>query len=310
MGPTASGKSEMAVKLALRLSSGQAKKKFGINGAEIISADSRQVYRGMDIGTAKPTQKEMAGIPHYLINIISPKKIFTVTQYRKLALKAINKILKKGKIPILCGGTGFYIQAIIDGLIIPEIEPDWKLREKLEKKSAEELFNKLKELDPKRAETIDKKNKRRLIRALEIVIKTKEPVPLADKKPFPYPVLMLGINLEKENLEDTIKKRIEKMIRKGLEKEVKNLVEKYGWVPALQTIGYQEWEQYFNDKIDKKEVKDLIILHTKQFARRQMTWFKRDRRINWIKNYREAPKKSLRDLTGQAEKLVKEFLNE
>lgn len=278
LGPTASGKSKIAVKLA---------KKF--NG-EIISADSRQVYRGLDIGTGKITKKEMQSIPHHLLDIALPNKIFTVTRYKKLALKAINKIFKKKKIPILCGGTGFYIQAVIDGIIIPEVEPDWKIREKLEKETAEELFKKLKKLDPKRAKIIERKNKRRLIRALEIIIKTKKSVPLVRKKPLPYPVLMLGIKIEKENLESAIRKRVEKMFRMGLEKEVENLIKKYGWVPALQTIGYQEWEEYFTGRLDKKEVRDLIILHTKQFAKRQMTWFKRDKRICWIKKQPEAEK--------------------
>ncbi|MDP2967519.1 MAG: tRNA (adenosine(37)-N6)-dimethylallyltransferase MiaA, partial [bacterium] len=166
LGPTASGKSELAVRLA---------KKF--NG-EVISADSRQVYKGMDIGTGKITKKEMQNIPHHLLNVTSPKRRFTVAQYRKLALKAIDKIFKKGKIPILCGGTGFYIQAVVDGIVIPEVKPDWRLRSNLEQLSTEELFNRLKKLDPKRAKTIDKKNRRRLIRALEIVIKTKKPVPV------------------------------------------------------------------------------------------------------------------------------------
>jgi len=180
LGPTASGKSEMAIKLAKRF-----------NG-EIISADSRQVYKEMDIGTGKLTKKEMKGIPHYLLDVASPKRRFTVVQYRKLALKAIEKIFKKGKIPILCGGTGFYIQAVIDGLVIPEVPPDWKLRKKLEKKSVKELFNQLEKIDPQRAKTIEPKNKRRLIRALEIVKKI-GPVPILKKQPLPYPVLMIGI---------------------------------------------------------------------------------------------------------------------
>ncbi|PJA84414.1 MAG: tRNA (adenosine(37)-N6)-dimethylallyltransferase MiaA, partial [Candidatus Nealsonbacteria bacterium CG_4_9_14_3_um_filter_37_13] len=143
LGPTASGKSELAVRLA---------KKF--NG-KIVSADSRQVYRRMDIGTGKVTKKEMKGIPHYLLDVASPKKRFTVIQYRKLALKAINKILKNVHVPILCGGTGFYIQAVVDGIIIPEVPPDWRLRKELEKKSTEELYQILKKLDPRRAKTIE-----------------------------------------------------------------------------------------------------------------------------------------------------------
>ncbi len=281
LGPTASGKSDLAIKLA---------KKFK---GEIVSADSRQVYKGMDIGTGKINQKEMKGVPHHLLDVVSPKKKFNVTQYRKLAIKTINKIHKKGKTPILCGGTGFYIQAVVDGLIIPEVKPDWKLREKLEKKSTEELFDKLKKLDSERAQTIERKNKRRLIRALEIVIKTKRPIPCLKKKPLPYPVLMLELKAKTKN---KIAERVNKMFNQGLEKEVESLIKKYGWVPALQTIGYQEWKQYFENELNKSKVKDLIILHTRQFARCQMTWFKRDKRIHWIKKQPEA------------EKLIKEFL--
>lgn len=281
LGPTASGKSEIAVKLA---------KKF--NG-QIISVDSRQIYQGMDIGTGKITKKGMQGIPHYLLDVALPKRRFTVVQYRKLAREAINKILRKKKVPILCGGTGFYIQAVIDGIIIPEVKPDYMLRLSLDKLEIEDLFKKLKKLDPKRARTIDKRNKRRLIRALEIVIKTKKPVPSLKKNPLPYPVLMIGVKTETKN---KIAERVNKMLKHELEKEVKNLVKKYGWVTILQTIGYQEWKEYFDRKISKNEVRNLIVLHTKQYAKRQMTWFKRNKRIKWIKGYKEAVK------------LTKEFL--
>ncbi len=135
LGPTASGKSNLAIKLAKRFD------------GEIVSVDSRQVYKGMDIGTGKVMKKEMQRIPHYLLDVASPKKRFTVAQYRELSLKAINKIFQKGKIPILCGGTGFYIQAVVNGIIIPAVAPDWKLREKLEKKSAEDLYKILKKID-------------------------------------------------------------------------------------------------------------------------------------------------------------------
>ncbi|MBU4078319.1 tRNA (adenosine(37)-N6)-dimethylallyltransferase MiaA, partial [Patescibacteria group bacterium] len=161
VGPTASGKSDLAVEIA---------KKY--NG-EVVSADSRQVYKGMDIGTGKITQKEMQGIKHYLLDVASPKTRFTVAQYQKKANQAIGEIIKKEKLPILCGGTGFYIQSIVDNIAIPKVKPDLKLRKNLEKQSAEELFEQLKKLDSERAKNIDKYNKRRLIRAIEIVLKTK-----------------------------------------------------------------------------------------------------------------------------------------
>ncbi|MDO8663897.1 MAG: tRNA (adenosine(37)-N6)-dimethylallyltransferase MiaA [Candidatus Wildermuthbacteria bacterium] len=271
VGPTASGKSNLAVRLA---------KEF--NG-EVISADSGQVYRGMDIGTGKITGKEMRGIPHHLLDVVSPKIRFTVAQYRRLALETIGKILGKGKIPILCGGTGFYIQTVIDGITIPEVKPDWKLRAGLGQLTTDELFKKLKKLDPRRAKTIDRFNPRRLIRAIEIVIKTKKPVPrlrqgfglrLNEVGGQAYPVLMIGLKLPKNELRKRIEQRVEKMLKLGLEKEAKKF--------SLPIIGYQEWSS--------PNPKDLIIRHTIQYAKRQITWFKRDKRIFWIKNYKEAQK--------------------
>lgn len=285
LGPTASGKSELAIKLA---------KKF--NG-EIISADSRQVYKGMDIGTGKVTKKEMRGIPHYFLDIASPKRRFTVVQYRKLALKAINKIQKKGKTPILCGGTGFYIQAVIDGIVIPEVPPDWRLRKKLEKKSVKEIYKILKKLDPKRAKTIEKKNPRRLIRAIEIATKIGK-VPPYKKKPLPYSVLMIGIKKEKEKLNSLIRKRFFKWLEKGFLKEVLKLKQMgLSWKRIKEFgIHYKVAARYLKKEVSEKEFIEKSLIELQNYAKRQMTWFKRDKRIDWIKNYREG------------KKLVKEFL--
>jgi len=304
LGPTASGKSELAIKLA---------KKFN---NEVISADSRQVYKGMDIGTGKvtPDTKNSSnfstgqakkkyifthkGIPHYCIDVASPKRKFTVIQYRKLALRAINKILKRGKIPILCGGTGFYIQAVVDGIVIPEVKPDWKLRKKLEKKSTEELFEILKKLNPKRAKKIDKKNPRRLIRAIEIILKTKKPVPTFKKKTLHYPVLMIGIKKSTEELKKLIKKRLLKRFENGMIKEMKKLRKSGLSWKRLEEFGleYRWIARYLQNKISKKEMIEKLQKDIEHFAKRQMTWWKSDRRIFWIKNYKET------------EKLVKEFL--
>ena len=297
LGPTASGKSELAVKLA---------KKF--NG-EIVSADSRQVYKGMDIGTGKITKKEMQGIPHYLLDVASPKRRFTVSQYRKLVLKTINKIFKKGKIPILCGGTGFYIQAVVDGIVIPEVPPDWKLRKKLEKKSVEELYKILKKLDPKRAKTIESKNPRRLIRAIEIILKTKRPVPALKKNPLPYPVLLISIKKGKKELSSLIRERLLRRLKRGMIAEVKKLKKSSLSWKRLEEFGleYRFVAQYLQKKLKSKEDKssssslavaqeydemvNLIQKEIEHFAKRQMTWFKRDKRINWVKNYNKAEKK-------------------
>jgi tRNA dimethylallyltransferase len=287
LGPTSSGKSDLAVKLARNF-----------NG-EIVSADSRQVYKGMDIGSGKINKTGMKGIPHHLLDVASPKRKFTVSQYRKLALKAINKIFKKGKLPILCGGSGFYLQAVIDGIMIPKVKPDWKLRKKMEKKTAQELFKELKSLDRKRAETIDKNNKRRLIRALEIVIKTKKTISPLRKQPLPYPVLMLGIKKGKEELKELIRKRLLKRLEQGkMIKEIKKLHKDGVSWKRLEDFGleYRFVAQYLQGKIKKNEMINLIQKESEQYGKRQMTWFKRDERICWIKDHREA------------KRLIKEFL--
>jgi tRNA dimethylallyltransferase len=209
LGPTSSGKSDLAVQIA---------KQF--NG-EIISADSRQVYKGMDIGTGKITKKEMRGIPHYLLDVASPKRKFTVVQYRNLARKEINRIFKKGKVPVICGGTAFYIYALIDGIVIPKVKPDWRLRQKLERLSTEQLLKRLEKLDPRRSNNIETKNRRRLIRALEIIMKTKKPVSLLEKKPLPYPALIIGIKKPPAELKDAIHKRLIKRLKQGMIAEVK-----------------------------------------------------------------------------------------
>jgi len=297
LGSTASGKTELAVKLAKTFNGG------------IVSADSRQVYKGMDIGTAKPTREEIKKIPHYLINIIYPNQEFSVAIYKKMVLKAIKNIQKRKKLPFLVGGTGLYIQSIVDNIEFPRVPPQKKLREKFEKKTEKELLKIYKKLDPQWTKFIDKKNKRRLIRAIEVCKVTKKPFWQQRRKGKPiFDILQIGLKLPKNELKKRVEKRVEKMFKLGLEKEVKNLIRKYGWnISPLQTIGYQEWKEYFypsplgkswrlKQKINKEELKEKIKLHTLQFAKRQITWFKKDKRIRWLKNQQ------------QAEKLIKEFL--
>jgi tRNA dimethylallyltransferase len=287
VGPNASGKSDLAVKLA---------KKF--NG-EVVSADSRQVYKGMDIGTGKITKEEMQGIPHHLLDVASPKRRFTVVQYQKKAIEVIKKIQKKGKLPILCGGTGFYIQAVVDGLVFPKVKPDWKLRKKLEKKTKEELFKILKKLDKDRAKTIETKNKRRLIRAIEIVLKTGKPVPKLKKQKL-FEVLILGIKREKGELKQRIRKRLLKRLKQGMIEEVKRL-KKLGvsW-KRLEEFGleYRYIAYYLQKRLSYEEMINRLQKAIEDYARRQLAWFKRDKRIYWIKTFKEA------------EKLVKEFLRQ
>lgn len=286
LGPTASGKSTLAVKIA---------KKFG---GEIISADSRQVYKGMDIGTGKVTKKEMAKIPHYLLDVANPKKQFTVAQYKRLAERTIKKIIANKKIPIICGGTGFYIQTITDNTTIPEVKPDAKLRAELEKKSAKELFNRLKKLDPRRAKNIDKNNRRRLIRALEIVIKSGKKIPILKSEPK-YEALIIGIKHNSKELKELIKTRLFKRLKQGMVKEIINLKKSGLSWKRLEDFGleYRYVAYYLQNKLSYNEMVGKLQKEIEHYAKRQMTWFKKDKRIRWITDLR------------QATKLIKEFLN-
>jgi tRNA dimethylallyltransferase len=251
----------------------------------------------MDVGTAKPAKKEMKGIPHHLLDVASPKRKFTVAQYRKLALKAIEKIQRKGKIPFLVGGTWFYIRAIVDGIIIPEVPPDWKLRKRLEKKSPEELYKILKKLDPERAKTIEKENKRRLIRAIEICKKIGK-VPPLKFNPLPYPVLMIGIKRSEKKLMERIRKRFFEWLKRGLILEVIKLRKMGISFKRIEEFGmhYREIARYLQNKIDEKEMLEKSIKEIQNYAKHQMNWWKSNKKIIWVKNYKEA------------EKLVKEFL--
>jgi tRNA dimethylallyltransferase len=273
LGPTASGKSALAVKLAKK-----------ING-EIISADSRQVYKGMDIGTGKITKKEMAGIPHHLLDIASPKKQFSVSQYQKLANQAIKKILKKGKTPIICGGTGLYINAVVDNVVFPAVPPNYQLRKKLEKLTTTELFEKLKRLDPKRAKNIDKNNPRRLIRALEIVLISKKPVPEI-KKQRNYDVLKIGIKRQPAELKKLIKKRLLKRMKIGMVEEIKKLHEQGVSWKRLFDFGLEyRWISLgLQKKVSQPEMVEKLNKAIVDYAKRQITWFKHDKEIRWVNN--------------------------
>lgn len=280
MGPTASGKTDLSIKIA---------KKY--NG-EIISADSRQIYKGMNIGTGKVTKKEMQNVPHYLLDVVRPNTKFDVVKYRKLALRAIEDIQERDKLPILVGGTGFYIQAVVDGIILPQVKPDWKLRKKLEKKSNQELFQQLKKLDANRAKTIDKDNPRRLIRAIEIVLTSKEPVPKLEKTPIDSEVLILGIKKDKKELEELIEKRLLKRLKIGMVAEVKKLHnEGVSW-KRLEDFGleYKYLALFLQNKITKEEMIERIQKESEHYAKRQMTWFKRDLRIHWVTNLKTSLK--------------------
>jgi len=284
LGPTASGKSDLAIKLA---------KLF--NG-EIISADSRQVYKGMDIGSGKVPLKKIKGklysngIRHHLIDVANPQEYFSAAQYQKLALKAIKDIQKRGKLPILCGGTGLYISSVVEGWQFPKAKPNLKLRKELENLTGEELFLKLKKLDARRAKAIDKNNKRRLIRALEIILQNKKIEPLK-KNPLKMEVLVIGIKKDKEVLRQKIKKRLEKRLKEGMIKEVKKLKQKGVSSKRLEDFGleYRWVNRYLEKKIDYKEMKETLEKEIIKYAKRQMTWFKNQiKRVKWVQLEKEA----------------------
>ncbi len=288
LGPTSSGKSDLAVKLALQLRSGQARE-YNIAGAEIISADSRQVYKNLNIGSGKITKKEMKGIPHYLLDISSPKKVFTAINFQKLGNNAIKKIYAKHKIPIICGGTGFYIDSLIYNYNLPKVPPQKKLRKKLEKLETKELFEKLNQLDQRRAKTIDKNNRHRLIRALEIIITTKKPIPEIPEKKTNLDILKLGIAIPKNKLKEKIKRRLVKRLRQGMVNEVKNLHKNGLSWKRLEELGLEHRyvSRYLQGKITKEELIKTLKKENIRYAKRQMTWFKQDKNIIWIKNQKQ-----------------------
>lgn len=285
LGPTASGKSSFAINLA---------KKF--NG-EIISADSRQVYMGMDIGTGKISKNEQKLVKHYLLDVASPKKQFTVADFKKLGTKAIAQIEKKKKIPFLVGGTAFYIYSLIDDWNIPDVSPNKKLRNQLRNKSTAQLFQILKKIDPRRAGNIDAHNPARLMRAIEIA-KALGKVPSLTPGPSTLNPLFLGIRKDQNALYKLIDKRLEERLKDGMVNEVKKL-HKLGvsW-KRLETFGleYRFIALYLQNKISYDDMVMQLKSAIHKFSKRQMTWFKRDSRIQWIKNQK------------QAEKLIKNYL--
>jgi len=271
LGPTATGKSDIAVKIA---------QKF--NG-EIVSADSRQIYKGMDLGSGKITKKEMLGIPHHLLDVVSPNTLFSVVKYKDLAEKEIEKVLSKGKVPIICGGTGFYIDSIVKNISLPEVKINKTLRQRLVKLSAEKLFETLKKLSPSRAKTIDRHNKVRLIRAIEIS-KALGNVPEIIEKPSKYDFIFIGLDAKDEILKKRIEKRLLKRIKLGMINEVKKLhTQGVSW-KRLESFGleYKQIALFLQNKITNAQMLENIKMDSWHFVKRQRTWFKRNKQINWL----------------------------
>lgn len=278
IGPTASGKTGLSIELAKRLD------------GEVISADSRQVYRGLSIGTEKVTKKEMSGIPHYCIDVANPKRTYTVEQWRREAEKAMSSMAKRNKLPIVAGGTAFYIDSLVYGTSFPSVKPNTQLRKELQKKTAEELFVQLKKLDPKRAKTIEAKNPRRLMRAIEIATELGFVPTLKKPKPL-YDVTWIGINPGLPVLMERIESRLDATLKKRLVGETKKLHEEVGlsW-KRINELGleYRIVGEYLRKEISKEEMKEKMVRELRKYAKRQMTWMKRNKKIVWYKNKEEA----------------------
>jgi tRNA dimethylallyltransferase len=294
-GPTASGKTELAIKIALFI-----KKNFkNLKGAEIISADSRQIYKNLEIGSNYPSPSQLKKVKHHLIGRRSVKNKISVSQFQKLALKIIKKLWKENKIPIICGGTWFYIKALIDGIKFPEVPPQKKLRKKLEKKDLKDLWFILKKLDKRTYERIDKNNKKRIIRAIEIATYLGK-VPPLHTSPLPAQILIIAKDIQKEKLKEKIEKRTKLMIKKGLIKETQNLLKMGVSKNMIKELGfeYKNVLDYLEGRIKtKKELAEKISKDTILYVKKQLTWLKKEKRIEWIKTKKEALTKTQKFLS-------------
>ena len=292
VGPTAIGKSDLALRLAQYFD------------GEIVSADSRQVYRYMDIGTAKPTIQERALVPHHAIDIIEPNESFSLTLYQELASEAMDDIWKRGKQVFLVGGSGLYVWAVVEGWKVPEVAPDQQFRRHLEQQAetegVESLHMQLRHLDPDAAERIDPRNVRRVIRAMEVIRATGVPCSSLQHKEAPaFPVLIIGLTTSRENLYDRIDKRVDQMMKHGFMDEVGNLLDK-GYnvtLPPMSSMGYKQIGQYLRGEISLSVAIEQTKFETHRFARHQYAWFHlTDARIHWF------------DITQDYEKPISQLL--
>lgn len=277
-GPTASGKTSLGVELAKK-----------ING-EVVSADSMQIYKDMTIGTAKPTPEETQGIKHYLIDFVSPDERYSVADFKKDAKTAIKEILSKGKVPIVVGGTGLYIDSLIYEIEYPNIEYDDKYRKSLEqiaeKEGLEKLYKKAKEIDPEAIAKISANDQKRILRILEIYHatgKNKTQQEVDSRKEVEYDYRVFAIKWEREELYERINRRVDIMIDQGLIDEVENVKNKYNKFPtAMQGLGYKEVVDYLDGLYSKEEMIDKIKMETRRYAKRQMTWFRKNKQTIWL----------------------------
>ncbi len=297
LGPTAAGKTSWSLDIANEIDN------------EIISADSRQVYKYMNIGTAKPEGKHrwflgedgtpenayfIDDTPHYLVDFLEPDREFNLAKFQQLAKRYIEKIHKKNKTPMIVGGTGLYIQSVVDNYQLPQISPNDELRKALSDFSSEELIDILKLIDERSAQKIHKNNTRRLVRAIEVSTSVGEPFSEAKgSEEQIYNTLQIGVKKDREQLYERINERVERMFEQGLKEEVEQLLKKgYDWeLSSMNSIGYKEFKTFFEGQATLKEVKENIKTNTRNYARKQLSWFRRDDRINWCKNLSQAKRK-------------------
>ncbi len=278
-GPTASGKTALSIELAKKID------------GEIVSADSMQIYKDMSIGTAKPTIEEIGDVKHYMLDFVSPDTRYSVSQYKEDAINCIEKIIKKGKTPIVVGGTGLYIDSLIYGIEYQEITIDTEYRDQLNKQAdsgnLQELYEEACKIDPEAMKIISPNDKKRIIRVLEIYkqtgkTKTEQNIE-SRKKEVPYNYIMFAINMDREKLYERINKRVDIMLENGLIEEVQALINKYNNIKtAMQGLGYKEVVQYFNNELTKEEMIDKIKMESRRYAKRQLTWFRKNKETIWI----------------------------
>jgi tRNA dimethylallyltransferase len=295
VGPTAVGKTQLSLRLA---------QNFDV---EIVSADSRQIYRYMDIGTAKPTPEELAQVPHHLIDIINPDEDFSLAEYQKLTYTAIDIIHKRNKIPVLVGGSGMYIWAVLEGWGIPKVPPNKSFRRNLEEKAAlesgrEELYQELSRVDPEATERIDPRNVRRVIRALEVYQGTGSRFSQLQKKnPPDYDTFIIGLTTERGDLYRRIDQRVNQMLEDGLVAEVEKLLNKgYKFdLPSMSAHGYKEIGMFLNGGLTRESAVQQMKFETHRFARYQYSWFRlKDARINWLDIQRAADDEVMESLVA------------
>lgn len=279
VGPTASGKSRLAVELALR------------RNGEVISADSMQIYKGMNIGTAKPTTEEMRGVPHHLIDFAPLSQPFSVADYVSLASDCISEVYARGRLPVIAGGTGLYIRSLLQNIRFTEDDKDEALRkelaEKAEKLGVQTLIDELRSFDPASAQRIHPNNLSRVIRAIEIYRTTgvtmTEQLKLSRQTPSPYDTCIIGLDFQdRQKLYDRINLRVDRMIQDGLLAEAEEILNRPGAQTALQAIGYKELLPYFRSECSLDEAVESIKRESRRYAKRQLTWFRRDENIRWI----------------------------